>query len=440
MFNSIDFWDHRAATQGIRLVTEAMELDEAFADLLTGQSDGYGVESDLRDQPELLCEEAAPYNEQEEVDRLLDEREERDLQRQIDDWEEQSQLVWYDSLLIERRLQQSGVNGDFPQEHSESWPHNGPAPSSDQAIARKTSNGFPIEPDPVGSGGFPQKHASKPTNNRPCTPTAAGLLSIFHIQHESTLAVLRELQTKEPCTDLKIKDEIRRRAAALDFQRKLVRSIASRVSLPDWERRLPSATKRAFALLALARHPDARSFTFRLGHEVVEAALQAKHGPTDYLARILQRLGVAQAVFVLERTTSQCDENNPYHIHGVAIIRADLLNELIREKIGPNGKPEPSKLRAALAPPPSKKTTPPVRGYRQRYTNKAIDIQLVRTASAWRQYITKDIDLTAHELGARPDYASRSATQAGKALYKSIRDAVTAVTQHRLFVFRINFS
>lgn len=416
MFNSIDFWDHRAAALGIKLVTEATE----FADLLVGQSDRSGMGSDLPDQSELLCEETALYSEQEEVDRLLDEREERELQRQIEDWEEQSQLAWYDGLLIELRLQ----SGDFPQEYFEAQAQNGPAPSSDQAIARKTPNGFPVEPDPVRSGGFPQKPALKPTTNRPCTPTAAGLLSIFHIAHESTLAVLGELRTKEPCTDLKIKDEIRRRAAALDFQRKLVRTIASRVSLPDWERRLPSATKRAFALLALARHPDARSFTFRLGHEVVEAALRAKHGPIDYLARILQRLGITQAVFVLERSTSQSDENNPYHIHGVAIIRSALLDGLVREKIGPDGKRERSKLRAALAPPPRKNATPPVRGYRQRYKNKAIDIQPVRTSSAWLQYITKDVELTAHALSARPDYASRSATQAGKALYKSIQDAL----------------
>lgn len=86
----------------------------------------------------------------------------------------------------------------------------------------------------------------------------------------------------------------------------------------------------------------------------------------------------------------------------------------------------PSKLREVLAPPPCKDSTPPIRGYRQRYDNKAIDVQPIRTAGGWFQYITKEVYFTAHDLGARPDYASRSAIQAGKALYESIRTWINA--------------
>ena len=149
--------------------------------------------------------------------------------------------------------------------------------------------------------------------------------------------------------------------------------------------------------------------------------MRAKHGPTDYLARILQRLGLTQTAFVIERSASESDENNPYHIHGVAIIPAELLDELTKETIGSDGQSRPSKLRALLAPPRCNDAKAPVRGYRQRYNNKAIDIEPVRTAGGWFQYITKEADFTAHSLSARPDYASRSAIQAGKALYESIR-------------------
>ena len=88
--------------------------------------------------------------------------------------------------------------------------------------------------------------------------------------------------------------------------------------------------------------------------------MRAKHGPTDYLARILQRQGLTQTVFVLERSASESNENNPWHIHGIAIIPDDLLNSLTREAMDKNGSPKPSKLRTLLAPPPNPKAMPPI--------------------------------------------------------------------------------
>lgn len=425
MFKNIDFWDHYAAKRGIKFVTEAEELDQMSAELLAGCSLGEDSALIPSDPPNFDLTETDTYSEQEEVNRLLVEREEHALQRQIDAWEEQNQLAWYDELLTELRLHKPAVSGGFPQERSQLQPQAGPAANSYQAFTRKSSNSSTAGQSPIGSGGFPQKTSDKSASTRLCTPGLAGVLSLLHLGHESTLVVLEELQSKEPYTGTKIKEEISRRISTLEFLRSLARSAASGVALHDWERRLPASTKRAFAFLALARHPDAKSFTFRLGHEAVEAAMRAKHGPTDYLARILQRQGLTQTVFVLERSASESNENNPWHIHGIAIIPDDLLNSLTREAMDKNGSPKPSKLRTLLAPPPNPKAMPPIRGYRQRWNNKAIDIAPARTPGGWFQYITKEVDFTSHDLAARPDYASRSAIQAGKAQYESIREWIS---------------
>lgn len=425
MFNSIDVWDHYAAKHGVKFATEEEEFDELFAELLAGHNQDPGTEPSSPDRPDFCWDEADTYSEQEAVDRLLAEREELELQLKIDTWEEQAEFGWCDELITEAQPCKQSLSGDFPQEISHDQSNDRPAPKRHQALTRKSSSRSQPKPSRVERGDFPQKTLEESTSRKLFTPGLAGTLSLLYHGQESTLAVLAELQSKELYTDTKIKEEINRRVAALEFQKSLALSAASGVALHDWERRLPSSTKRAFALLALARHPDAKSFTFRLGHETAEAAMRAKHGPTDYLARILQRLGLTQTVFVLERSASESDENNPWHIHGIAIIPDDLLNSLTREAMDKNGSPKPSKLQTLLAPPPDAKAIPPIRGYRQRWNNKAIDIAPTRTPGGWFQYITKEIDFTAHDLAARPDYASRSAIQAGKAQYESIREWIS---------------
>lgn len=429
--NEVDFYEWRANKYGLdhKARGDLDELDE-LDDLLPRRRPA----SSDADRPNPDAEQEALdrlHAEREELDRWMNEQEERDLQSKLDDWDD---LATLDELLIPSPERDNKPEGDFPQTAREteqrSFSANDqadhPRSTIDQAISCKNIK----LAERLQSGVFPQEALAKPASKKRCTPRLAGLLTILHHAQASTLAVLGELQTlKSSCghsADTRIEGEIRRRSAALEFQQSLARSAAGEVSLPDWERRLPPETKRAFALLALARHPDAKSFTFRLGHEVAEAALRAKHGPTDYLARILQRLGLTQAAFVIERSTGESDENNPYHIHGVAVIPAGLLDELTREAIGSDGKSRPSKLRALLAPPRCNDAKAPIRGYRQRYSNKAIDIEPVRTAGAWFRYITKEIDFTTRDISARPDYASRSAIQAGKALYESIRDWVTA--------------
>lgn len=427
MINEVDFYEWRANKYGLEykardIFDELSELDELLPNRHTTSSHA-GLHIGPRNPDAEQEELDRLQTEREELDQLLAEQEERDLQSKLEEYEE------LDRELAELLTPATGLSkelgGGFPQDRRQALQRrfsandksDPPKNSAEKAITRKTAR---LTAAPI-SGDFPQKSPGKPSSKRRCTPRLAGVLATLYQAHESTLAVLGELLSKEPCTDIKIRDEIKRMAAALEFQKSLARSAARGVSLPDWERRLPPETKRAFALLALARHPAAKSFTFRLGHEVAEAAMSAKHGPTDYLARILQRLGLTQTAFVIERSNSESHENNPYHIHGVAIIPAELLEELTRELIGADGKPRPGKLQAALAPPPCKEATPPVRGYRQRYNNKAIDIQPVRTAGGWFQYIIKEIDFTAHRLSARPDYASRSAIRAGKALYESIQ-------------------
>lgn len=430
--NDIDLYEWRAAKYGYEYKAgdDLDELDELLSACRTMIRDADQSNPDA--EMEALNRLDA---EREELDRWLNEQEERDLQSKLDDWDE---LATIDELTSAAKHDRE-LSGDFPQTEREAQQRR--LFTSDQpdylsspinkAVTGKNARQMALP----HSGDFPQEEPGKSAIKKRCTPRLAGLLVVLYHAHESNLAVLGELQTlKNSCRDSaspKIKDEISRRAAAMEFQQSLVQSITHGVGFPDWERRLSPDAKRAFALLALARHPDAKSFTFRLGHEVAEAALRAKKSPTDYLARLLQRLGITQALFVLERSASESDENNPYHIHGVAIIPVDLLDELTREPIGSDGKPRPGKLQAALAPPPCKEATPPVRGYRQRYNNKAIDIRPVKTAGAWFQYITKEIDFTAHRLSARPDYASRSAIQAGKALYESIREWISTIPIRR---------
>lgn len=252
------------------------------------------------------------------------------------------------------------------------------------------------------SGPFPKFATLKaPAKNR-CTPAVAGVLAGFYTSCVKNLAVLGELELKE------VKDQARidRLKANNEHLRETAQDYASGVSLPDWKRRLPADTKRAFSFLGFALIPDTQAFTFRLGHEVANAALLARKGPTDHLSALIRSLGITDLAFVTEFANSDSEENHSLHIHGIARIPATISNQAIQE---------------LLAPKQNLKLTHPIKGYRQRGDNKAIAVSDLRTPGAWASYSAKEFDLTAHCLQSSPDYASRSATKAGRELYEAIR-------------------
>ena len=252
------------------------------------------------------------------------------------------------------------------------------------------------------SGPFPKKAAISPPAKKRCTPSIAGVLAGFYTSHVKNLAVLGELELQET------KDQARIEAlkANNNHLKATVQAYASDVILQDWKRRLPTDTKRAFSFLGFSLQSDAQVINFRLGHEVAEAALSAKKGPTDYLSALLRTLGIVDLAFVLELASSDSEENHPLHLHGIARIPAALSTQAIRE---------------LLAPEPDLNSSPPTRGYRQRWSNKAIALTELQTPGTWVSYSAKEFDFTAHCLQSNPDYASRSATTAGRELYEAIR-------------------
>jgi hypothetical protein len=134
--------------------------------------------------------------------------------------------------------------------------------------------------------------------------------------------------------------------------------------------------------------------------------LSAKKGPTDYLSGLLRGVGILDLAFVLEFASGGSEENHPLHIHGIARIPSAL---------------DTRNLRGMLAPEPDGRASPPKRGYRQRWSNKAVTVTELQTPGAWVCYSGKEFDYTAHVLESNPDYASQSAARAGRELYKAIR-------------------
>ena len=265
------------------------------------------------------------------------------------------------------------------------------------------STGIFFERDVIkASGPFPKKAALTPPAKKRCTPAIAGVLAGFYTSHVKNLAVLGELELQETKDQARIdtlKDNnVHLKAIAQDY--------ASDVFLQDWKRRLPADTKRAFSFLGFALKPGAQVINFRLGHEVAEAALSAKKGPTDYLSALLRTLGIVDLVFVLELASSDSEENHPLHLHGIARIPAAITTQAIRE---------------LLAPVPDLGVSPPTRGYRQRWGNKAIAVTELQTPGTWVSYSGKEFDFTAHSLQSNPGYVSRSATTTGRELYEAIR-------------------
>lgn len=256
------------------------------------------------------------------------------------------------------------------------------------------------------SGPFPKNTALSAPAKKRCTPAVAGVLAGFYTSYVKNLAVLGELDLKE------VKDQARIDwlKANNKHLRDTAQSYASGVSLPDWKRRLPTDTKLAFSFLGFSLIPDAQAFTFRLGHEVADAALSAKKGPTDYLSALMRVLGIMDIAFVTEFADRDSEENHRFHIHGVGRFPPDLTLEAIQE---------------LLAPKQDLKSTHPIKGYRQRGNNKAIAVSELKTPGGWALYSSKELDFTAHLLCFNPDYASRSATKAGRELYESMRTWLT---------------
>lgn len=266
------------------------------------------------------------------------------------------------------------------------------------------------------SGTFPKATKRNRAAKKPLKPRTARLLAILYLGHLDNVAVLGDLYRElNLATDQEEREEVQARINKLEannrYAHRLAKSVASGIELHEWKRGVSGEVKQAFTLLGFAAHRDAYALTIRLDSGVAGAALAAAKGPADYLSAILRGLGVTELAFVLERSDSESSENSPWHLHCSANILADLLEELTRESIGADGEPEPSKLREALA-----------LDYRQRFKNKAIDVQPLRTPGAWATYITKEVDVTAHRLkGRSPCYASQSAKTAGRELHQGIR-------------------
>jgi hypothetical protein len=257
------------------------------------------------------------------------------------------------------------------------------------------------------SGPFPKKAALTPSAKKRCTPAIAGVLAGFYTSHVKNLAVLGELELHETKDQARI-DTLKDNNVHL---KEIAQDYASDVLLQDWKRRLPADTKRAFSFLGFALKPGAKAITFRLGHEVANAALSAKKGPTDYLSSLARTVGITDLAFVTEFVESESEENHGFHIHGVACIPAAVTVEAIQR---------------LLAPKQNLKADVPIKGYRQRGKNEAVSVTKLHTPGAWISYSGKELDLTAYRLQSSPDYASRSATRSGRHLYEAIRSWLSA--------------
>lgn len=272
------------------------------------------------------------------------------------------------------------------------------------------------------SGVFPKKPRNLMVKKRSCSPGLAGRAAKLFSEAKEALAVKEYLDIYQLFLEHSVHDveeyqvgDIYREISDTRSDLEVITSRADKlvtaaqsaafgIELHDWSKRVPEETKRAFTLIGYASHRDAYAITFRLSHRVAQAALAAKKGPTDYLAGLLKRAGLTEFAFVLEFSDSESEENHPLHIHGVAIIPAELLDGLSE------------RLREALA-----------HDYRQRGDNRAIDIRSLVTPVRWMHYITKQIAQTTARLSqGRPEeispyYASRIARAAGRELYEEIR-------------------
>lgn len=232
----------------------------------------------------------------------------------------------------------------------------------------------------------------------------AGLLANFQGMREQGVAAISEL---DPDLD---HEQIAQIEAKISFIIRVAQSYAGKDSgkLADWSKHVPAEIKQFFRLLWLARQPDAVAVTIRLDHRTATKALDAKRGPANHLAAIIQRtlakLGIStDLAFNLEYTHGASTENHPLHLHGIVRIPADRIEEARQA------------LRSALAG-----------GYRQRFNNLAVHIEAISNPRWWAGYCTKEHEISADILkkargkGTAPDYACDSARGGGKTLYESV--------------------
>lgn len=232
----------------------------------------------------------------------------------------------------------------------------------------------------------------------------AGLLANFQGMREQGVAAISEL---DPDLD---HEQIAQIEAKISFIDQVAQSYAGKGSgkLADWPKHVPAEIKQFFRLLWLARQPDAVAVTIRLDRRTATKALDAKRGPANHLAGIIQRtlikLGIStDLAFNLEYTHGASTENHPLHLHGIVRIPADRIEEVRLA------------LRSALA-----------EGYRQRFGNLAVHIAEISNPRWWAGYCTKEHKISADILkkarGKRtvPDYASDSARDGGKTLYERV--------------------
>jgi len=232
----------------------------------------------------------------------------------------------------------------------------------------------------------------------------AGLLANFQGMREQGVAAISEL---DPDLD---HEQIAQIEAKISFIDQVAQSYAGKGSgkLADWSKHVPAEIKQFFRLLWLARQPNAVAVTIRLDHHTATKALDAKRGPANHLAGIIQRtltkLGIStDLAFNLEYTHGASTENHPLHLHGIMRIPADRIEEVRLA------------LRSALA-----------EGYRQRFGNLAVHVAEISNPRWWAGYCTKehgisaDILKTARRKHTVPDYACNSAKNGGKTLYESL--------------------
>lgn len=252
------------------------------------------------------------------------------------------------------------------------------------------------------SGPFPKKAAISPPAQKRCTPAVAGVLASFYALYAKNLAVLMVIELQEPKDQARI-DSLKANNNCL---KAIAKTYSSDVVLQDWKRRLPPDAKRALCFLGFALKPGAKAITFRLGHEVANAALSAKKGSTDYLSALARTMGITDFAFVTEFVDSESEENHGFHIHGIACIPDAVTVEAIQQ---------------LLAPKQDLKANPPIKGYRQRGKNEAVSVTELQTPGAWVSYIDKEFVFTAYRLQSNPSYASRSAALAGREFYEAMR-------------------
>lgn len=332
------------------------------------------------------------------------------------DEELEAELAALDSLLPDAQVRKEGSRAvtkpASQEEHEPSFlPVNASKPrdwgafsspdsgSRKRSLSKKTA-GSALTPPGVGAKNGKRRTASIRLPNA----HKAGLLANFQGMREQGVAAISELN---PDLD---HEQIAQIEAKINFIDRVAQSYAGKGSgkLADWSKHVPAEIKQFFRLLWLARQTDAVAVTIRLDHRTATRALDAKRGPANHLAGIIQRtlakLGIStDLAFNLEYTHGASTGNHPLHLHGLVRIPADRIEEARLA------------LRSALA-----------EGYRQRFNNLAVHIEAINNPRWWAGYCTKEHEISADILkkarGKRtvPDYACDSARDGGKTLYESV--------------------